>query len=112
MRSILLPLLLVFLSFNGIAQDCIDESLINPDAICPFIYDPVCGCDNQTYSNDCVAAAAGVTFWTLGECAKLQDPCTDLVGIDFGECDMVLGIALVNGECSFLSGCGYIVNQV
>jgi hypothetical protein len=112
MRSILLPLLLVFLSFNGIAQDCIDESLINPDAICPFIYDPVCGCDNQTYGNDCVAAAAGVTSWTLGECAKLQDPCTDLVGIDFGECDMVLGIALVNGECSFLSGCGYIVNQV
>ncbi len=30
--------------------DCIDESLIDPNAFCFEIYDPVCGCNNITYS--------------------------------------------------------------
>ena len=52
----------------GAQGDCIDESLINPDAICPDIWMPVCGCDNITHGNDCQAQAAGVTSWTIGEC--------------------------------------------
>jgi hypothetical protein len=51
------------------SQTCVDPSLINPDAICPAIWAPVCGCDNVTYANDCVATnAGGVTSWTQGEC--------------------------------------------
>ena len=40
------------------------------DCICTADYDPVCGCDDMTYSNSCVAACQGVTVVREGECGK------------------------------------------
>ncbi len=37
------------------------------DCLCITLYDPVCGCDDVTYGNDCEANCAGVTF-KKGEC--------------------------------------------
>jgi len=36
--------------------------------VCATIYAPVCGCNGQTYSNDCGAAGAGQNVATKGEC--------------------------------------------
>jgi hypothetical protein len=36
--------------------------------VCPEIYSPVCGCDNNTYSNECFADGAAVSVLYNGEC--------------------------------------------
>ena len=48
---------------------CFDFAIVDSTMMCTSLWDPVCGCDNITYSNDCVAQYyGGVTTWTAGEC--------------------------------------------
>ena len=48
--------------------NCIDSTLIDPNAMCTEQWEPVCGCDNVTYSNSCYATNAGLTIYVDGEC--------------------------------------------
>jgi hypothetical protein len=49
-----------------------------PPTACTDEYVPVCGCDNRTYGNECLAAQAGVSVLRLGACERI---CGTLAGL-------------------------------
>ena len=65
----------LLLAFLFISCDDEDSSIPcqlsekDEDMACIEIYQPVCGCNNQTYSNSCYAVRDGVTSWSEGECS-------------------------------------------
>jgi hypothetical protein len=51
---------------SGVAEAPTEEA-------CTMQYDPVCGVDGRTYSNDCMARVAGTEVASMGECPSFDD---------------------------------------
>lgn len=77
-------------------SDCIDEIIIfttdNPVIVlsggCQPVFEPVCGCNGQTYQNACYAINAGVSEYTEGACGS-GNWCENATVITCGE--MIFG---------------------
>ena len=63
-------LLLVMLGCHEKDTDLQCNERPRDSSACYTNYDPVCGCNKKTYSNDCEARAYGITNFTMGACEK------------------------------------------
>jgi hypothetical protein len=73
---------------------------INVPSACTLELNPVCGCNNVTYDNQCIAATAGISIDSLGACEDIQ-PCMNDTDCDFGQfCRFPAGTCGGIGSCA------------
>ena len=66
--SLLFSLFVILFLSTCTKSDC--KALLKPECACTKQYDPVCGCNDVTYGNACMAECSSITEYTRGECPK------------------------------------------
>lgn len=66
--SLVLGLMTSFLSCQTDEDISICEAIPQSDCVCTEEYEPVCGCDDETYGNACEAACNGIYSYVPGPC--------------------------------------------
>ena len=116
-----------FVEIEGNSIQCVECEAINVTSItisdeCQMpvdcFADPCLVSECSSYPDaECVANYCGgcwADYYLNGDliyCDSSTD-CFDLTGIDFGLCEMVLGIGWVNDSCVYVSGCDFVADSV
>jgi len=89
------------LPVSCLADPCLVASPceLNTPVTCEPVYCGGCYADFYDLDNNLV------------DCYNDND-CTDVGNVQFGMCDMYLGIGLVDGECDYVSGCGWVIDGI
>jgi len=101
-------------SFN-ISNISISNNCLNP---LDCTVDPCSVSNCYSYPEaECVANYCGgcwADYYLDNELIQCGVPegCIDLTGIDFGLCEMVLGIGWINNHCEYISGCDWVIDSV
>ena len=99
---------LVTIEDNPFCSDGI-TTVTNCDSTFAFCFDG--GIAGFSQCNDFFKEAILVeTIWSRAkdcevEIVEVAEPCTDLEGVDFGLCQAVMGVGIVKGKCTTISGC-------
>ena len=116
-----------FVDIGGDTVQCVECGAINVTSIaisddCQMpvdcFVDPCLVSECTSYPDaECVANYCGgcwADYYLDGELINcdLSMDCVDLTGIDFGPCDMVLGIGWINDNCEYISGCDWVADSV